>query len=177
MAHNQQIQYISKIKNKYPTFFIESDVLEIGSLNINGTIRVFFDKCKYIGVDVDDGQDVDFVCEGQNLNFSNNFFDTTISCECFEHNPYWLETFLNMYRMTKQNGLIVFTCATTGREEHGTNNSKKWASPLTKWNYYRNLTEKDFLNRLNFNLMFDEYKFETNDTSKDLYFYGIKKIY
>lgn len=177
MAHNQQIQYISKIKNKYPTFFIESNVLEIGSLNINGTIRVFFDKCKYIGVDVDDGQDVDFVCEGQNLNFSNNFFDTTISCECFEHNPYWLETFLNMYRMTKQNGLIVFTCATTGREEHGTNNNKKWASPLTKWNYYRNLTEKDFLNRLNFNLMFDEYKFETNEISKDLYFYGIKKLY
>jgi len=31
-----------------------------------------------------------------------NSFDCTISVECFEHNPFWLETFVNMLRMTRE---------------------------------------------------------------------------
>ena len=42
-------------------------------------------------------------------------FDVVISCECFEHNPYWRETFLNMTRVLRPGGLFVLTCATTGR--------------------------------------------------------------
>lgn len=34
-------------------------------------------------------------------------YDITISCNCFEHNPYWRETFLNMHRMTKEGGLCL----------------------------------------------------------------------
>ena len=175
MAHYEQMNFVLGLKYKFPKYFYNCSVLEIGSLNINGTIRIFFDECKYIGVDIGNGKCVDVVCEGQNLNYDDNFFDTVASCECFEHNPYWLETFLNMYRMTKNNGLLFFTCATTGRPEHGTIDNMKWASPLTQWNYYKNLTENDFYEKINFNILFSDFKFIVDKSFNDLYFYGIKR--
>lgn len=175
MSHPEQMNYIQNLKNKYSNYFNNSKVIEVGSLNINGTVRVFFNNCEYIGSDVDNGNCVDVVCEGQNLKYEDNFFDTSISCECFEHNPYWIETFKNMYRMTKNNGIVIMTCATTGRAEHGTSRSRPEDAPLLKWDYYKNLTEEDFRKEFDFDLMFSQYAFEINNNSKDLYFYGIKK--
>jgi SAM-dependent methyltransferase len=178
MAHPQQFNYIEKIKLLYPTNFINVNVLEVGSLNINGSIRTFFTNCNYLGIDVGSGNGVDLVCEGQTLDHPNNTYDTIGSCECFEHNPYWVETFINMHRMTKPNGLVFMTCATTGRAEHGTTRSNPQDSPLTTgkgWDYYRNLTEEDFRKELDIDNMFSTYKFELSNTHPDLYFYGIKK--
>lgn len=175
MSHPEQRNFVKYIKDKFPNFFSNKKVIEIGSLNINGSIRSFFKDCEYLGVDVGKGKDVDLVCEGQKLDHSNDFYDVSASCECFEHNPYWLETFINMHRMTKKNGLVFFTCATTGRKEHGTNKSNKEASPLTEWEYYKNLTEEDFTKNIDIYNMFSEYEFIVNSSSKDLYFYGIKK--
>jgi len=178
MAHQQQFDYIQKLKSRFPTYFSNKKVLEVGSLNINGSIRSLFTNCDYLGIDVGLGKDVDLVCEGQNLDHPNETYDTVCSCECFEHNPYWVETFNNMYRMTKSGGLVFMTCATTGRQEHGTTRTSPQDSPLTTikgWDYYKNLTTEDFI--LNFNLgkMFSYYEFEIGGPIPDLYFYGIKQ--
>jgi SAM-dependent methyltransferase len=178
MAHWEQRDFIVKIKNKLPHYFTQSKVLEVGSLNINGTIRDFFTDCKYIGIDVSPGVGVDVVCEGQNYNAPDDIYDVVCSAECFEHNPYWLETFQNMIRLCKDDGLILFTCATDGRGEHGTSRTAPLDSPLTVdmgWDYYRNLNENDFVSQLNFDFYFSEYQFEVNDQSHDLYFWGILK--
>ena len=178
MAHRQQFDFVQKVKLKHPTYFFQQKVLEVGSLNINGTVRDFFSYCDYLGIDVGPGRDVDLVIEGQKLDQPDNTYGTTISCECFEHNPFWVETFQNMYRMTKHGGLIIMSCATTGRPEHGTTRTTPSDSPLTiknGWDYYKNLTEIDFREKFKIDLMFDEYKFEVGTTHADLYFYGIKK--
>lgn len=82
--------------------------------------------------------------------------------------------------MLKSNGLFLFTCATTGRAEHGTLQCIPEYCPLThktpEWaNYYKNLTEDDIKNIENIENIFNIFKFETNPYSCDLYFYGIKK--
>jgi hypothetical protein len=100
-------------------------------------------------------------------------FDTVISCECFEHNPYWIATFENMHRMA--NKLVVMSCATTGRAEHGTKATSPADAPLVEWDYYKNLTEADFKEKFDLDRMFSEYEFSVNHQTKDLYFYGIKK--
>ena len=100
------------------------------------------------------------------------------SSECFEHNPYWLETFLNMIRVTKPNGMVFFTCATDGRPEHGTTRTDLYSSPLTVekgWEYYMNLNEKHFTNFIDFDKLFVTYSFAVNGAICDLYFFGIKK--
>lgn len=177
MAHPEQFDYIETLKSKYPEFFKEKKVLEVGSLNINGSIRTLFDKCDYTGLDLEPGSCVDVVCEGQNYDAPNETYDVVSSVECFEHNPYWKETFLNMIRVCKTGGLVFFTCATDGREEHGTSKSRPDSSQFTVnkgWEYYQNLNETHF-KKINLDQYFSEYKFDVNTNSQDLYFYGIKK--
>ena len=124
MAHKEQLQFIENIKNKYRNSFINTSVLEVGSWNINGTVRDFFESpSTYIGLDIAPGKDVDVVCSGDQYD-TDIRFNTVISCECFEHNPKWLETFTNMIRLTKSGGLVIVTCATEGRTEHGTGEHK-----------------------------------------------------
>lgn len=178
MSHSQQRDFVEKLKNHLPKYFNRKSVLEVGSLNVNGTLRDFFTECRYIGIDVSPGNEVDVVCEGQNYNAPDNTYDVVSSAECFEHNPYWFETFQNMIRLCKDGGLVFFTCATDGRPEHGTSRTTPLDSPLTVelgWDYYRNLNEKDFTSKINFDSYFSEYHFEVNDESHDLYFWGILK--
>lgn len=142
-------------------------------MNINGTVRDFFDTGRYLGVDVAEGHGVDLVAPGQDLQFPDNWFDVAVSAECFEHNPQWLETFTNMHRMASK--FVIFTCATEGRPEHGTTRTTPEDSPFTlTWNYYQNLTEQDFRDALDFDSLFQQYEFTTNEHSHDLYFWGIK---
>jgi SAM-dependent methyltransferase len=178
MAHYQQNKFIDIVRDSFPNFFQDKRILEIGSWDVCGNIRNKFVNCDYIGVDVNEGRGVDIVREGQNLDFPSNHFDVVISCECFEHNRYWLETFINMVRMLKPEGLCVFTCATIGRGEHGTKRRGDGASLTVGFyseDYYVNLAKSDFLKRIDLSNHFIEYKFFTNIFFKDLYFVGIKK--
>jgi len=174
MAHSQQRDFFESIKNDNPDAFTGVEVIEIGSLNINGTIRDFFDANKYVGVDVAEGKDVDVVCAGENLDYPDSSFDVAVSAECFEHNPEWVATFRNMWRISKR--YVIMTCASDGRAEHGTTLSDPSSSPFTLgWDYYRNLTEQDFRDNFNLDEMFAKYYFAYNAESCDLYFYGEKK--
>lgn len=176
MSHKEQLNYVKSVKDLFPGQFANSKVLEVGSLNINGSVRSFFEGCEYTGIDIGEGSGVDLVVGGHEYDAPTSSFDTVISCECFEHNPYWLETFVNMYRLCKPGGLIVMTCATIGRPEHGTTRSSPASSPLTlDWDYYKNLTEEDFTSRLDFPNLFSGYSFSVQWGCRDLDFYGIKK--
>lgn len=176
MAHRSQLEYIHFLKQLFPDFYLNKRVLEIGSLDISGSIRQFFESCEYVGMDVAPGKGVDVVCQGQDYDAPDASFDVVISCEVMEHNPYWADTVRNMVRLCKPNGMVVITCATLGRAEHGTARSSPDSSPLTVslgWNYYKNLTKRDFessdaLDSLNYRA----YAFQWY--SNDLYFVGFK---
>lgn len=179
MAHTEQVIYCSKIKEKYPRFFQNRLVLDVGSLDINGNNRYLFENCLYIGIDVAEGRNVDIVSMGAELKLPDLLFDMIISTECFEHDRHYRDTLNNIYRMLRPGGLFMFTCATIGRPEHGTRSSSPADAPLLKhygdWqDYYKNLSEEDFRAVLNIDELFSEYGFETNDSAHDIYFSGIK---
>lgn len=174
MAHKEQNDFFLSVKQRFPEMFSDVSVLEVGSLNINGSVRDLFNASLYIGVDLEEGPSVDVVGQGQELSYDDNFFDVAISAECFEHNPYWLETFLNMCRMSSK--FVMFTCASDGRSEHGTTRSAPECSPFTlQWDYYKNLNQEDFTSHINFDEIFSQYEFSYNSQSCDLYFWGLKK--
>lgn len=152
-------------------------LLEIGSCDVNGSVREIvknsLNPSEHIGVDLMDGPNVDLVCSGHQVDLPSGSFDLTISFECLEHNPYWVETLDNMRRMTKPNGYLIMSCATLGRLEHGTARTNPASSPGTQgigWNYYKNLTENDF--KPSFLSSFNDYHFWVNKNAKDLYFIG-----
>jgi hypothetical protein len=174
MAHECQMNFVNSVKMKYPNNFENVRVLEIGSYNVNGTVRVFFDKCEYVGIDVMLGDCVDVVCSGHEY-CDDRMYDTIITCEMFEHNPHWIETWNNILKLTKSGGLVVMTCATTGRGEHGTKRTSPTQSLSSELygDYYMNLTENDFRSITDIEGVFDEFGFSVVNT--DLYFYGKKK--
>ncbi len=172
MSHQSQLDFVASVKARFPKYFEDKRVLEIGSLDINGSVRQFFSNCTYIGVDLGEGKGVDLVSKGEDLIFPKDSFDVSISCECFEHNPEWVKTFDNMVRMT--DGLVIMTCATTGRPEHGTSRTSRADAPFCG-DYYRNLTGHDIKSSCNLS-KFVEYGFSTNDSPADLYFWGITKL-
>ena len=175
MAHPEQFNFFKKVKNQFPDHFRDVSVVEMGSLNINGTVRVLFENPKnYVGIDLGEGTDVDIVCRGEEYDAPNESFDVAISAECFEHTPQWAETFENMHRLTRKGGLVTFTCASEGRQEHGTSRTQVSDSPFTALtDYYRNLNEEDFRPLVD-KLGFDAVYFEYYDGTRDLYFWGIK---
>lgn len=170
MSHQAQLDFVAIVRGMYPDYFVRKQVLEIGSLNINGSIRQFFEQCAYVGVDLGEGRDVDVVAKGEDLTYDDGSFDVVASCECFEHNPEWVATLNNMIRMSR--GLVFFSCATTGRPEHGTPRTSPQDAPFCG-EYYRNLTEEDVRNAIDLSV-FEDYQFLTNDKAFDLYFWGVK---
>ena len=75
MAHPEQRDFILKVKEKYPEFFKGKKVLDIGSLDINGSARDFFEDCDYTGIDVGEGKGVDIVCPGEEWNAPDQTYD------------------------------------------------------------------------------------------------------
>lgn len=178
MSHPQQLFFVGGIKQFLGEFFQRQKVLEIGSLDINGSVRPLFEDCDYIGLDVGEGKSVDLVCHGENYGEKADAFDVVISCEAMEHNPGWRKTWLNMARLVKDAGLVVMTCATTGRRQHGTLEYSPTDSPLTtqdNQNHYRNLVAEDFLAILPCDAWFSVWSFYYDHTSHDLYFFGLGK--
>ena len=182
MAHPQQLMFFSIIDELIVQQKKKDQlkILEIGSYDVSGTVRQFFCDCDYLGCDLTEGPGVDVVSSGHKLSLPSDSFDITLSSECFEHNPYWLETFQNMIRMTKPGGIVIFTCASRGREEHGTERTTvgRNVSPGTSaigWNYYNNLNQIDFERKLTMSNFFEKTFFYYMSTSCDLYFCGQKK--
>jgi SAM-dependent methyltransferase len=186
LMHGAQQEFYKSLTKKFPGSFVSAKVLEIGSLDINGTIRQYFANCDYIGVDVGEGPCVDVVAFGQDLDYADGTFDHTTSSELMEHCVAWKEVFANMHRMTKKGGLVSFTCAWgpsddrvgKGRPEHGTTRSDVGSSPLTVAlgiEYYENRNAKDFEEAFDLKKMFKDYEFIENDLNLDLYFLGVKK--
>lgn len=179
--HIQARDFTVFVKSILADFFANKKVLDVGSGDINGNNRFLFDNCEYDGNDVIKAKNVTIVSKTHELPFPDNTFDTIISTECFEHDPEYKQSFLKIYNMLKPNGLFCFTCASSGREEHGTRKTFPADSYGTigalqdMQDYYKNLTEVDLNEALNLNDSFSAWDTYYNSQSKDLYFVGIKK--
>ena len=183
MAHVEQREFCSSIRDRYPEYFVGKKVLDIGSLDINGNNRFLFTDCNYLGLDVGEGSNVDIVGVGHLFEGPDEYYDTIISTEVFEHDMFYEETVKNIMRMLKPGGAFIFTCAADGRPEHGTRRCGEHCAPLLiqiseQWaDYYKNLMEHHFLRIEGFKEMFPDGFFIYNNKAEipaDLYFFGVK---
>ena len=166
--HNAALDFVRRVRAQHPQYFQGIAVLEIGSQNVNGSARYFFDARRYIGVDLAPGLGVDYVANGADLDLDCESWDVVYSCESLEHDSRWLETYRNMVRHGRSGALIFFTCAGAGRAEHGTRRTSPESSPFTL-DYYGNRAAEDFDTSA-----FQAFEFEVNEQHHDLYFWGLK---
>jgi len=175
MAHPAQQKFFSEITKRFEDICRGSiRVLEVGSQNINGTVRGYFPNAiEYLGIDIGRGQDVDWVAPGELLQLPDAWADITVTTECLEHCKMWEEVFLNMIRMLRPSGLFLMTCASVGRATHGTLDSDEYSSPFTT-SYYKNLGADDIAEKIMLGEFFEKHSFEVESISGDLYFWGIR---
>jgi SAM-dependent methyltransferase len=171
----EQMFFFANVRNFFSDYFTNKKVLEIGSLDINGSVRGFFEDCAYTGIDIGPGPKVDIVCNGEDFSEKANQFDVVLSTEVFEHTANWDLIFMNMLRLVKRDGIVIFSCASWGRVQHGTTLFDSNAAPhvANSSDYYRNLNEDDFRRAFQFDYWFSDYVFVRDLTC--LYFVGIGK--
>jgi SAM-dependent methyltransferase len=181
MAHDRQREYCQRIKWIFPEYFTGVNVCDIGSLDLNGNNHYLFSDYSYIGVDIGRGPNVNVVSKGHEYRpIDGKKYDTVICTEVFEHDMYWKDTIQNVIdNLLRPGGLFVFSCATTGRPEHGTRRTTPQDSPFTSEienDYYMNLTEQDVREEIDMENYFSEHEFIARETwPQDLYFWGLKK--
>lgn len=181
MAHPQQKAFCSAIKARFPQYFNGVLALDIGSLDLNGNNQYLFDAdCQYLGIDVAQGRNVDIISPGHMLGMPSATFDVIVSTECLEHDRHWEKTLQEAVRMLRPGGMLLMTCATTGRPEHGTRRTTPHDAPLLasvddEWaDYYRNLDEQDVRAALDVPKLFQMIEFSVGEETHDLYCVAIK---
>lgn len=112
-------QKLEHWKEKYPKSFKETKILELGSLNINGSVREHFEDCEFIGIDWREGKDVDIVCFAHETSFDKKYFDIIISFSMLEHDVHWRESLTHNLPYLKRGGLIMLNwIGKVGRSHH-----------------------------------------------------------
>lgn len=180
--HIEARDFLTFVASMLPQYFKGVRVLDVGSGDINGNNKFLFDATSiYRGNDVAPGKNVDIVSKTSKLPFKNPIFDTIISSECFEHDPEYIQSFRKIISILKPGGLFVFTCASTGRAEHGTLRTSPRASLATRakvaqWQtYYKNLTIENVQEAFDINTHFCTWQSYFHTTHGDLFFVGIKR--
>ncbi|KPA09147.1 type 11 methyltransferase [Candidatus Magnetomorum sp. HK-1] len=105
--------FFQKYTNKHK---INSIVVDIGSQNVNGSLREICPKnMKYIGVDFSSGNGVDIVLDDPyELPFDNGQVDYCICSSVFEHSEMFWLLFLEILRILKPDGLFYLNVPSNG---------------------------------------------------------------
>lgn len=127
--HAEAAQFVARHASGEPI-----DVVEIGSLDINGTVRHLFPYADWHGIDVVAGPGVDEVADGATWQPAG-LVDLVVCCEVLEHTSSWREIVANAARMVRSGGRVILTAAGPGRAPH----SAVDGGPVRDGEYYANV--------------------------------------
>ena len=126
--HHSAYVNAEKFYNKYCEDNIENKkILDVGSYDVNGTMKPIFQKGQYVGLDMEKGPNVDIVGVSHQIPFEKDEFDIVISSSCFEHDDMFWISFQEMCRVLKPGGYMYIQAPSNG-PYHG------W--PGDNWRFY-----------------------------------------
>lgn len=107
-------------------------VLEVGSLDVNGSLRPVFAAWgpgEYVGIDMFEGTGVDRICSAEQMvaELGPDSFDVVIATEIIEHVEDWRRVITNIKGVCKPGGIILVTTPSKGFPYH--------AYPHDFWRY------------------------------------------
>jgi SAM-dependent methyltransferase len=118
--HNSVLKYIKRTIK--PEQIKGKRILEVGSLNINGSPRSIILKHQpecYRGIDLQKGEGVDIVLDAKDLPMCyDDFFDVVICLEMLEHAHDWQSAVHGMKIALKHDGMIILTTRSPDYPKH-----------------------------------------------------------
>lgn len=110
-------------------------IVEIGSRDVNGSVRPIFAGHDYTGVDAAPGPGADVVADGAAWG-DEAAYDLGLCCETLEHTAEAGAVVANLRRIVRPGGLLILTAAGEGRAPH----SAVDGGPVRPGEYYANVT-------------------------------------
>lgn len=138
-------------------------VIEIGSRNINGTVRDHFLRATWTGLDLYPGPAVDLIANALDYTPAD-LVDLVICCEVFEHAATWREIIHHIAHWLKPGGQIIITCAGPDRDPHSAIDGGK----LQAGEHYANITQDQLAEELHY-AGFEQIEVSGNKEWKDTY--------
>ncbi len=114
-------------------------VVELGSYNLNGSVRDLFPGAAYVGVDQRPGPGVDIVADAAEWG-EDSRFDCVVCTEVLEHTPTGIEICSNALWLLAPGGVFIVTAAAPPRPPHsGVDGQPR----LLPGEFYRNVSKAD----------------------------------
>lgn len=170
--HREVIDWVSECLELRKTYGLKTTsarVLDIGSLDINGSVKPLFaelisDGGLFFGIDVQEGPGVDLVADAS-VYKSDIQYDIIVCAEVFEHTAVWPKIIQNAHSLLVPGGMFIATMAGEGRRPHSAIDE----NPIRSWEYYKNVSGADLTKKLS---MFSN--FEVNVINYDTRCWAVK---
>lgn len=146
--HKSAFINAQKFYNKYCNQNDSSKtVVDVGSWDGgNGSLRPIFSQCKYIGLDVQFGPNVDIISSSHSMPFDDNSIDVVVSSSCLEHDPMFWITFLEMSRIVKIDGYIYICAPSSGPYHPEKCPGDGWRFYPDSWRFLSEWSQKNGFN-------------------------------
>lgn len=156
--HVEAAAYVALTAHRLGPF---GSVLELGGLNINGSVRQFFPGADYVSVDIIPGPGVDVVADATTYRPTKRF-DAVVCCEVLEHVPEPCGFVATAWGSLRPGGLFILTAACPPRAAH----SAVDGGPLRAGEYYLNVAEDKLASWL---VGWKDAEIETHEDRGDIY--------
>jgi SAM-dependent methyltransferase len=118
-VHLSSLDHVQRLVTQYLAALPSIEIIDIGSYDVNGSYKQFFNRAgwHYVGVDLAAGPNVDVTLTSPyRLPFKSHSVDVIVSGQAFEHIEFFWLTWLEMVRVLKPGGLIFLLAPSRGYE-------------------------------------------------------------
>jgi len=118
--HTSSLYNMKVFRDSYLLGKQDLKIMDIGSLNLNGSYEELFTKWEYIGVDIVAGNNVDIVLEDPYKwqEIETDSVDVVISGSAFEHIEFFWLTMEEIVRILKPGGVCCIIAPSSGPMHH-----------------------------------------------------------
>lgn len=122
--HPTVLEFTERVVKEHNLNTSDTNVLIVGSLDVNGSVRPYFDKAKVVGIDLFEGEGVDYVMDAHHLLDIPNIwtlfgiahseptyqtFDVVVCTEMLEHDSEFWTTLWNIGVLLRPGGYFILT--------------------------------------------------------------------